>query len=63
MDFTMNNRLNLSSWYFNDGGYLGKTGRLAVWTEKIIEDYMSLVKENKLKGTYGVSETNALRDV
>ncbi|CAG2219488.1 unnamed protein product [Mytilus edulis] len=62
MDFTMNNRLNVSSWYFNDGGYLGKTARLAVWTEQIIEEYISLAKDNKLKGTYGESETNALRD-
>ncbi|XP_071128498.1 uncharacterized protein [Mytilus edulis] len=62
MDFTMNKRLKVSPWYFNDGGYLGKTARLAVWTEQIIKEYISLAKDNKLKGTYGVSETNALRD-
>ncbi|CAC5416719.1 unnamed protein product [Mytilus coruscus] len=62
MDFTMNNRLKVSSWYFNDEEYLGKTAKLAVWPEQIIEDYISLAKGNKLKGTYGVSETNALRD-
>ncbi|XP_052068724.1 uncharacterized protein LOC127707988 [Mytilus californianus] len=62
MDFTMNNRLKVSPWYFNDEEYLGKTAKLAVWTEQIIEDYISLAKDNKLKGTYGVSETNALRD-
>ncbi|CAG2206521.1 unnamed protein product [Mytilus edulis] len=62
MDFTMNNRLKVSSWYFNDEEYLGKTAKLAVWTEQLIEEYISLAKDNKLHGTYGVSETNALRD-
>ncbi|CAC5400603.1 unnamed protein product [Mytilus coruscus] len=61
MDFTMNNRLKVSSWYFNEA-YLGKTAKMPVWTEQIIEDYISLAKDNKLEGTYGVSETNALRD-
>ena len=60
-DFTMNNRLKVSSWYF-DEAYFGKTAKMAVWTEKLIEDYVSLAKENKLEGTYGISETNALRD-
>ncbi|VDI06083.1 Hypothetical predicted protein [Mytilus galloprovincialis] len=35
---------------------------MAVWTEKIIQDYISLAKDNNLKGTYGILETNALRD-
>ncbi|CAG2210814.1 unnamed protein product [Mytilus edulis] len=35
---------------------------MAVWTEQLIEDYISLAKDNKLEGTYGISETNALRD-
>ncbi|XP_052104115.1 uncharacterized protein LOC127737452 [Mytilus californianus] len=61
MDFTMNNKLNVSSWYFNEA-YLSKTAKMAVWTENVIQDYISLAKDNKLEGTYGVSETNALRD-
>ncbi|XP_076071098.1 uncharacterized protein LOC143042580 [Mytilus galloprovincialis] len=61
MDFTMNNRLKVTSWYFNEA-YLGKTAKMPVWTEQIIEHYISLAKDNKLEGTYGVSETNALRD-
>ncbi|XP_076071802.1 uncharacterized protein LOC143043311 [Mytilus galloprovincialis] len=60
-DFTMKHRLNLSTWYFNQA-YLGKTAKMAVWKEQLIEDYISLAKDNKLKGTYGISETNALRD-
>ncbi|VDI51824.1 Hypothetical predicted protein [Mytilus galloprovincialis] len=60
-DFTMNNRLNVSLWYFNQA-YLGKTAKIAVWTEQLIENYISLAKDNKLEGTYGISETNALRD-
>ncbi|CAG2209345.1 unnamed protein product [Mytilus edulis] len=60
-DFTMNNRLKVSTWYFNQA-YLGKTAKMAVWTEQLIEDYISLAKDNKLEGTYGISETNALRD-
>ncbi|VDI38683.1 Hypothetical predicted protein [Mytilus galloprovincialis] len=41
---------------------LGKTVSITVWTEQLVEDYISLAKENKLEGTYGMSETNALRD-
>ncbi|VDH92930.1 Hypothetical predicted protein, partial [Mytilus galloprovincialis] len=61
MDFTMNNRLNVSSLYF-DNTYFDKTAKITVWTEQVIQDYISLAKDNKLEGTYGASETNALRD-
>ena len=60
-EFSMNNRVPLKSWYFNNQ-YLGKKAASPVWTEKTIEDWIILAKEGKLKGNYGAAETNALRD-
>ncbi|CAC5385157.1 unnamed protein product [Mytilus coruscus] len=60
-EFSMNNRIPLKSWYFNNQ-YLGKKAASPVWTEKTIEDWIILAKEGKLKGNYGAAETNALRD-
>lgn len=60
-DFTMNGRLPVSSWYF-DQHYLGQEAMVSLWTENMINKYIDLAKEGQLKGNYGVEETNALRD-
>ncbi|XP_052067395.1 uncharacterized protein LOC127706764 [Mytilus californianus] len=60
-EFTMNNRIPVKKWYISNI-YLGKKAASPVWTNKTIEDWIILAKEGKLKGNYGVGETNALRD-
>ena len=60
-DFTMNGRISVSSWYF-DQYYSGKEAQTPVWTKKMIDQYTELAKHGELGGNYGVSETNALRD-
>lgn len=60
-DFTMNGRLKVNKWYF-DQQYLGKKALAPVWTKETVENYLSDAKLARLGGNYGVSETNALRD-
>ena len=40
---------------------MGHTAKTPVWKKKQAEDYINLEAHGTLKGTYGVSETNALR--
>ena len=60
-DFTMNDRLPVMDWYF-DQKYVGHTAEMPVWTKELVEDYIKSAAQGTLKGAYGVSETNALRD-
>ena len=60
-EFTMNNKLPVMAWYF-DQKYVGHTAKTPVWTKKQVEDYINSAAHGTLQGTYGVSETNALRD-
>ena len=59
-EFTMNNKLPVSAGYIYQK-YTGHTAKTPVWKKKQAEDYINLAAHGTLKGTYGVSETNALR--
>jgi hypothetical protein len=60
-DFTMNGRLKVYEWYF-DQPYLGKKALSSVWSKEMVEQWITLAKQGKLGGNYGIPETNALRD-
>ena len=60
-EFTMNRRLEVRKWYFNQT-YLGGKAKSPIWTEKGIERNIESAKKGQLGGNYGISETNALRD-
>ncbi|CAG2214758.1 unnamed protein product [Mytilus edulis] len=60
-DYTMNGLIKVHTAYFNQP-YLGSTARIPIWTKSLLEEYVARAKEGKLFGTYGISETNALRD-
>ncbi|CAG2220378.1 unnamed protein product [Mytilus edulis] len=59
-DYTMNGLIKVHTAYFNQP-YLGSTARIPIWTKSLLEEYVARAKEGKLFGTYGISETNALR--
>ena len=59
-DFTMNGLLPVYSWYFNE--HLLGSQVTTVWNKKMIEKSIISARNNNLRGTYSVSETNALRD-
>lgn len=60
-DFTMNNRINVTSYYFDDH-FVGKQGQTPVWSEQMVSNYLSQARQSQLYGPYGISDTNALRD-
>ncbi|XP_063401770.1 uncharacterized protein LOC134685994 [Mytilus trossulus] len=61
-EFTMNNRIPVTKWYFDRAPYLGKKAWQSVWSEKLIEDWINMAKQGNLHGTYGTADTNDLRD-
>eukprot|EP00808_Paulinella_micropora_P004912 g72237.t1 len=58
-NFTMQGRVEVSSWYF-DLKYLGAKAKVNVWGKDLIEKQISQAKERRLKGTYNYEETNSL---
>ena len=60
-EFTMNGRLKIQKWYF-DEKYLGGKSHTPIWSKDDVERQIDLARKGKLPGTYGISETNALRD-
>lgn len=60
-DFTMGGKIRLNEMYFNQP-YLGNNAKTPVWTRLLMNQYISQAKLGQLNGTYGISETNALRD-
>ncbi|CAC5382428.1 unnamed protein product [Mytilus coruscus] len=60
-EFTMGGKIEVNNAYFNQP-YLGNNARTPIWTKSLITEYLSQAKLGKLFGTYGISETNALRD-
>ena len=60
-EFTMNSRLQITEYYFNQT-YLGGKARKPIWTKEDVENQIALAKKGELSGNYGISETNALRD-
>ena len=60
-EFTMNGRLQVRKMYFNQT-YLGGKARQSIWTIEDIERNIEAAKKGELRGNYGKSETNALRD-
>ena len=60
-DFTMNGRLKVYEWYF-DQPYLEEKALSPVWSKEMVEQWITLAKQGKLGGNYGIPETNALRD-
>ncbi|XP_048778786.2 uncharacterized protein LOC125682334 [Ostrea edulis] len=60
-DFTMNNKLPVSPYYFNQI-YLGTKARSPVWSKEGIDQMVRQAARGALGGNYGASETNALRD-
>jgi hypothetical protein len=57
-DFTMNGRLKVYEWYF-DQPYLEKKALSSVWSKEMVEQWITLAKQGKLGGNYGIPETNA----
>jgi hypothetical protein len=41
---------------------LGKKALSSVWSKEMVEQWITLAKQGKLGGNYGIPETNALRD-
>ncbi|VDI41410.1 Hypothetical predicted protein [Mytilus galloprovincialis] len=62
IEFTMNNRIPVSKWYWDTELYLGKKAKKPVWSEQLIEDWINMAKQGNLSGTYGTADTNGLRD-
>jgi hypothetical protein len=50
----------VKTFYFNQP-YLNKKARTPLWSIEMIKQYISSAERGELRGTYGVSETNALR--
>ncbi len=59
--YTLNGQIPLSEYYFNKK-YLGKTAHTPVWTRSLVDEWRSLVNEDKLEGNYGVEETKHLKN-
>ena len=59
--YNMDGRISISSWYL-DRKYLGGLALASNWTRQEIERQINLARLGNLRGTYGASETNALRD-
>jgi hypothetical protein len=57
-DFTMNGRLKV---YFEQP-YLVEKALSPVWSKEMVEQWITLAKQGKLRGNCGIPETNALRD-
>lgn len=60
-DFTMGYRIPVRYTYY-DQPYLGNKALVPVWTNELIEEWISLANRGILPGNYGIKETNALRD-
>jgi len=58
--YTMDNRLKVYRYYFDDI-YLRKIDSVPVWSVELIDNLISEAKRGNLSGNYGISETNALR--
>ena len=58
-EFTMDGRIKVTKYYFSQK-FLG--GKAKIWTKESIERNIDLAKKGMLRGTYNISETNALRD-
>jgi hypothetical protein len=59
--YSMNGKIKVGKYYF-DQKYHGGKAKVSTWTKEEIELQIRLAKRGKLKGTYSISETNALRD-
>jgi hypothetical protein len=55
-EYTMNNRLRVKPWYF-DEKYLGGNAYLPLWKQTQIDQWVSLARQGRLKGNYGIQET------
>ncbi|XP_063422058.1 uncharacterized protein LOC134706757 [Mytilus trossulus] len=60
-DYTMNGRVRVSNYYFNQQ-YLGKKAETSLWSKEMIDLWVARAKNATLQGTYYAGETNALRD-
>ena len=60
-EFTMDGRLKVQKWYF-DRKYLGGKALSPIWNKDDIERQIDLARNGTLPGTYGIAQTNALRD-
>jgi hypothetical protein len=58
--YTMNNRLKVYGYYFDDI-YIRKIYTVPVWSVELINNLISEAKRGHLYGNYGISATNALR--
>eukprot|EP00942_MAST-04A_sp_MAST-4A-sp1_P008700 g8700.t1 len=58
-DYTMGGKIGIEKYYF-DERYVG--GSQGHWSLQLVNNMISEARAGLLKGTYGVEETNALRD-
>ena len=59
--YTLNGAIPTKNWYFNQV-YHGGTAKESVWSFEMVEAQKKQCSDGKLKGSYSVSETNALLD-
>ena len=59
--YTLNGAIPIKEWYF-DQTYFGQEAMVAKWSKSLIEEQIGQARKGVLKGTYEVSETNALRE-
>ena len=59
--YTLNGAIPIKEWYL-DQTYFGKKAMVANWPKSLIEEQIGQARQGVLKGTYKVSETNALRE-
>jgi len=58
--YTMNQRVPISNMY-SDEVYLSKQAQTSVWSKQLVEESIATAASGKLKGNYGIKETNHLR--
>ena len=58
--YTMNQRVPITNIY-SDEVYLTKQAQTSVWSKQLVEESSSSAASGRLKGNYGIKETNHLR--
>ena len=59
-DFTNHGKIPIKLWYF-DQIYLNQQALVSEWSRRMIDDMINKARNGILRGSYGISETNHLR--
>ena len=60
-EFTLNGAIPVTKRYF-DQKYLMSSAKTSTWTRDLVSSWTKLASKGKLKGNYGITETNHLRN-